>query len=106
MVVASQVQKPVEEEDFYLCLQAVTVFFRLAPGAVERDGQIAGLRLKLCVDPDGGKRKDVGGLILAAEFTVELLQRRIVCEEDVDFPGQADASFCALNECIESLTVD
>ena len=61
---SGEVQHAVEQQDADFVFDGVSPFAGLGAGAVEGDGDVAEIFLRAV---NGGKRQDVGGVVLAAE---------------------------------------
>ncbi len=88
-----------EEQDFDLGGEGVVVGGGLAGGGFEGDGEVASV---LVGEGRGrGEAEDVGGLVLAAEVSVEAAEGGVGGEEDVDLAAEAGGEAGSAEEARE-----
>jgi hypothetical protein len=92
VVVAGEVQESVEHQYLELHSQGVATRSALAPSGGDADRQIAcdPFRGLWVLEGRGGKRKNVGGFVLAAKALVEVADGLVGGEQGGDLTAQPD----------------
>jgi hypothetical protein len=90
VVVAGEVQQPVQNEDFDFRRERMTLLGCLAERRGHADGKVAGEAFGS--QAFSGKRQDVGGLVLTAKTTIESANGFISGEQDCDLSAETHCS--------------
>jgi len=101
VIVAAQMQDAVENQDLDFFAGGVSERSRIVGGNFRRDGDVA--RVARLQSGQGWKRQHVGGLIFAAEATVEFLEFGIRSNQDIDVRAQSGSATGASYKAVERL---
>jgi hypothetical protein len=88
VIVAGQVEQPMQNQHLDLCRQGMSLFARLAHRGRHADSKVPGNSFVVLDQRFGRERKDICRLVLVSKLAVQAADGAVSRQQDSDLPAQ------------------